>query len=201
MLLIGMARMQGPAWVSVLWAGTSTILIRIIDTNYFPTPKNSATRGNGGYFGAQVGYNVQNANLVYGIEGNLMANVASVAHSGNPSCENYSFDADLKGRGSIVGRLGMVTASNDLLYMTGGLALAKIDQKHYDCEFRGWHNAVYTGWTIGAGWEHSLATSVSFRLDANYSRYNKKTWTDQTDENFGLQPTTFQVGGGLNYRF
>lgn len=177
------------------------------DLNYFNGGKDDADSGDGGFFGVQAGYNVQKDNLVYGVEVDMMANMADNAESGKGNidgwegCPSHIFDAEMTGKGSLRGRLGMVSAGKDLFYVTGGIALAKINQRHYDCELRGTHDEVYTGWTLGVGWERMVANSVSMRVAADYSEFDKETWTDQTDERFGFEPDTLTVGASLNYHF
>jgi opacity protein-like surface antigen len=174
------------------------------DQNYFNSGKDSADRGNGGFLGVQLGYNVENANLVYGVEADMMGNFANNAESSpddNGYCTTPIFDADMTGKGSLRGRLGMTTGSNDLFYVTGGAAFAKINQRHFDCESRGRHSALYTGWTLGVGWEHMVGSSVSMRVAADYTGFKKKNWTDQTDENFGLDPNVITVGASVNFHF
>ena len=103
---------------------------------------------NGGVAGGQAGYNWQNANWVYGIEGDLqwsgekgsaIFNCAGVAPAGGACLPGLTFlpagglagttltiDQKLQWFGTVRGRVGILATPKVLFYGTGGLAFGEI---------------------------------------------------------------------------
>ncbi|WP_448044779.1 outer membrane protein [Bradyrhizobium liaoningense] len=115
-------------------------------------PAGSITSGsfdmNGAVAGGQAGYNWQNANWVYGIEGDLnwsdekgraTFNCGGVAPAGGPCLPGLTFlppgalagttltvDQHLQWFGTVRGRIGILVTPKVLFYGTGGLAFGEI---------------------------------------------------------------------------
>ncbi|WP_061027829.1 outer membrane protein [Bradyrhizobium sp. CCH5-F6] len=115
-------------------------------------PAGSITSGsfdmNGAVAGGQAGYNWQNANWVYGIEGDLnwsdekgraTFNCGGVAPAGGPCLPGLTFlppggltgttltvDQHLQWFGTLRGRIGILATPKVLFYGTGGLAFGEI---------------------------------------------------------------------------
>mgnify|MGYP002622317243 CR=1 FL=1 len=139
----------------------------------------------GGFLGVHAGYNVQNGDWVYGIEGDINYNWAEETFGG--------VDVGLDWDASLRGRLGYAW-DRTLLYGTAGLALANgyVEGGGYD------ESDTFVGWTVGAGVEHAFTQNVSARIEYRYSDFG--------DNDFGLglgdfELTQHKVGLGFSYRF
>jgi outer membrane immunogenic protein len=179
-----------------------------VDNQYFDNSKVDVRRdGQGGVVGAQIGYNWQSGAFVWGVEVEALANLGSLAQSGPGDAEgcgvpdsSHCFSADQKGSLSIKGRLGYLVTPATLLYVTGGGSWAGFRHDHYDDNLRGSNNDLYWGWTVGGGLEQKMTQHASLRLEGRYKQYEKKTWFDQSDEEFGLRPD-LDRDPGANYKF
>jgi outer membrane immunogenic protein len=166
--------------------------------------------------GAQVGYNLQSGNLVYGLEADINA-----VGGGNDSTRVRQFDqrnlvirgvGDPSVYGTIRARLGL-SADRALFYVTGGLAWAAggNDPRVTDV------NAVYSrngrrdiGWTAGLGAEYAFTNNWTARVEYLYVDLGKEdnAWScsgtcppDRIDL-AGRKDAHFNVVRvGVNYKF
>ena len=95
-------------------------------------------RSSGGFFGGQIGYNVQRGNIVFGVETDLQAPTES-------DTGGFYF-------GTVRGRVGYAI-DRALVYGTGGFAYAGAD-----CS-----GCSIDGWVLGGGVEYKLAPSWSVK--------------------------------------
>jgi outer membrane immunogenic protein len=147
-----------------------------------------------GIVGGQAGYNVQQGNLVFGIEGDIgylgisaqgadkyCADAPTCSHSNTHNISGkYDTSGDLYG--DLTGRLGYAT-NRVLFYGKGGVAFLNADLKtHYDgntvgnlypggtVPFDFDHSETLVGWTIGAGAE--VAINPSWSVKAEYQHFD-----------------------------
>lgn len=182
-----------------------------------PTVK-SNLRNTGGIGGVQVGYNIQRGKFIYGIEGDLgylglsESKTTTLQHNLNAT---YELSGGLYG--DLAGRLGY-TANNTLFYLKGGAAFLDMG---YDSHYRGSsgggtqrydfnHSETMWGWTLGAGIEHKLSSSLSLKAEYQHfdfgstsfehvnARPNNGGWTQLTT-NADVAVTVDAVTVGLNY--
>lgn len=169
-------------------------------------PFHAAIDADGGFFGAQAGYNVQFGNIVAGIEGDLAwADINGTGGvGGRPS--RASFDIDWLG--SIRGRLG-VAFDRVLVYGTGGWAFAGADAHLSDVTVGGDNRRSrddLSGWVLGAGVETAITNNVTAKVEYLYTDFGR------TNFNFGgvggasdLQARgdldTHSLKAGLNFKF
>lgn len=140
---------------------------------------------NGSLGGAQVGYNFQSGNIVYGVEADIQKSDITGKSSSNLynvpencGCSPNTLNSDLKQKvnwfSTIRGQVGY-SFNNILLYGTGGLALAGIKtnvsnvysaygDNVVDSSLNDKHTQV--GWTLGAG--AKLAVYKNWIIDAQY---------------------------------
>jgi outer membrane immunogenic protein len=125
---------------------------------------------NSGLFGgAQLGYNVQVANFLYGIEADFggMDNSASARFADPTTPARVLFVSSSGGfYGDVTGRGGIILG-NTLIYAKGGFAFFTGNIRVSD-SFDGINqdSGTFTGWTIGGGLEYAL--SPSWTLKAEY---------------------------------
>jgi outer membrane immunogenic protein len=153
----------------------------------------------GGFAGGQLGYNIQNGNIVWGVE-------VDSAWSGMGRTDTLSLggvtatgDTDVNYIGSARGRVGYA-AGNGLYYVTGGAAWARGDVQVTVAApgFVAGTSASNThfGWTIGAGGEWMIQPNWSVKIEYLYADYGSESYFGVPVD---LQVNTIKVG--LNYLF
>ncbi|HWM46526.1 MAG TPA: outer membrane protein [Xanthobacteraceae bacterium] len=150
----------------------------------FTTVHNSGADPHGFMGGAQLGYNWQNDQFVYGVEGDLQFSNAD-GTAGGAKFLNPWF-------GTVRGRAGFAM-NNILLYGTGGLAFGE-----GKVEAGGSESHSHFGWTAGAGAEVALAPHWSARVEYLF--------VNLTDERYALTGLEHDFESsllrfGFNYRF
>jgi outer membrane immunogenic protein len=93
------------------------------------------------------------------------------------------FTTDVQLNGSLRGRLGYVF-DRALVYATGGLAIADVEQGALNFErlTRENDNETYFGFTVGGGFQYAFSDALSGRIEYRY--------TNLGEENFNW-PTSF----------
>lgn len=150
--------------------------------------------------GATAGYNLRMDSMVLGFESDFAAS----GGSGNSGLGNETFTTGLEYIGTFRARTGLLL-DNTLVYVTGGVAMAKLDQTWSDS---GYPLTVYdpddwqTGWTAGAGMEYASTASWSVKVEGLY--YDLGSTTELVEDNgalYGIQPSNsgFMARLGLNF--
>jgi outer membrane immunogenic protein len=165
--------------------------------------------GSGFTGGAQVGYNVQlNPNWVAGIE-------ADINHLGldrflrDWNTPDYASGAETRGFATIRARFAY-SAGPALLYVTGGAALARVENIQAAFPPTGMVatsvSKTASGWTAGGGIETMLSANWTAKLEYLYVDVGSGTVVGPTEPGFSVVTSSitdrFQIGRfGLNYRF
>lgn len=113
-----------------------------------------------------VGYNWQQENFVYGVEGEL-------GYNGNRGTDN-DFRSKSGLEGSIRARLGYTVSPDILLYGTIGGAAEKL--KVQDQLFDISQSKGMFGWTAGAGADIKFTDNVFGRVEYRYTDYGSKNF-------------------------
>lgn len=146
---------------------------------------NNATKPSGIAGGAQIGYNWQTGQWVYGVEGDIQASGAEDRFAGWKFSNPWF--------GTIRGRFGFAL-NNILVYGTGGLAFGALD-----ADLLGRTESHTTaGWTLGAGAEVGLTPNWSAKVEYLYVDLSTQNFTLTGASNgyhFGL------LRLGANYHF
>jgi outer membrane immunogenic protein len=154
--------------------------------------------------GAHAGYNWQNDRAVLGFEADFKwLNVRDTGRA-QGAAGIASLFADVDWLSTFRVRAG-ITASPTILYVTGGLALGRVNN--------GWSTSngkanilrkTKTGWTAGVGIEHMLSPNTTGRIELRYVDLGKSTVTGT----FCCGPITTQFEnnlvefiGGLSFRW
>jgi len=156
--------------------------------------------------GLQVGGDYQFApNWVLGIEGQyswLGNNNNNVAFTGLGA--GYVYNDNLRGIGSVTGRLGY-TWGPALLYVKGGYAYADYNQSLalFGATAPFAINRRHDGYTVGAGLEYMFAQNWSGKIEYQYYDFGRTTFvTPPVLVGFGsTRSDEHTVKAGLNYRF
>ncbi len=118
----------------------------------------------GGIFG---GFDWQNGNAVFGIQGDF-----SVANMDGDWSANPDHVADIDWIGTFRARGGFLVHPNALIYVTGGLAVTRVNFKHIGRHT--WNDTFY-GWVIGGGFERILFDNVRGAIEGLYLDFDEET--------------------------
>jgi outer membrane immunogenic protein len=188
-----------------------------------PLPPN--LRPSGFVAGGQAGYNYQVGSVVAGLEADLSyAGLRDNNSATGPFSIGGVLTTQIATRldwfGTVRARLGVLPASNFLLYATGGLAYGNVrttttgsnlpaincTQTFIYCA-AGSTSGVSVGWTAGAGVEYAFAREWTARAEYLYLDLGNRSVTFPDLDNVPgtlTSASSFRahiVRGGLNYRF
>jgi outer membrane immunogenic protein len=152
----------------------------------------------GGLIGGGLGWNAQYGAWVFGVEGDYSYAAVS-GHSGFCGTVGNSCGSRLESLGTLRGRLGAVV--NDwMLYATGGWAFGEVSG-FSTAKSSG--QAMYTGWTVGAGIETRIAPQWAMKLEYLYTDLGDKDLYQAAVPGFPetLAYTVNTVRIGINYSF
>ncbi len=163
----------------------------------------------GGFGGAQIGWNWQADSLlgpiVYGIEadiqgGNLSGGGASVLGPNGPNSVQYGTSSDWFG--TVRGRVG-IAHGPVLSYVTGGFAYGNVKSTIVEAGVGTFtQDRTATGWTVGSGVEAALGGNWTGKLEYLYLNLGNRTGVafgpPAQLANTELRENIFRVG--LNYR-
>ncbi|MER9133877.1 outer membrane protein [Mesorhizobium sp. M0768] len=152
--------------------------------------------GSGAMGGAQVGYNFQSGNIVYGVE----ADISAAKIDGDTDCPNpaFSCESDVKMLGSLRGRIGYAM-DRLLIYGTGGLGFGTVEISTSPATSD--TTKTRAGWTLGAGLEYAFDDHWSLKGEYKYFDLGKADYTTGFDENVELKVHIHTGVIGLNYKF
>lgn len=136
--------------------------------------------------GAFAGYNWQQENFVYGVEGDLGYN----GEKGTNKVDGYRSRGGLEG--SLRARLGYAVSPDILLYGTAGGAgkdLKVTDLATDDSQSKGMF-----GWTAGVGTDIKFTDNVFGRVEYRYTDFGSKTFDNVGKVKDNDNRITFGVG-------
>lgn len=156
-------------------------------------------RNSGVLGGAQIGYNWQANNYVFGVEGTIsgLDNKGSFLNTAFGAGDDvFSWRANVLA--TVVGRAGFAV-QNNLFYIKGGYAgvnnrLSVVDTVGPATGSGGqthWAN----GWTVGAGWEYGITRNWIVGLEYNYAAFGSQTYQlggTTTSYTFDAKPRDIQ---------
>ncbi len=135
-----------------------------------------------GFIGGVIGgWNFQNGNWVFGIEGDFGWTGAD--GTGGTTCvtqdcsdiDFYTYDMDWNAH--VRGRAGITLGDEGrtLVFLAGGLAIADFDvgARHLGRWSRG---GTFTGWSIGGGVNHAFSNNLIGGIEALYDDYGSKSY-------------------------
>jgi outer membrane immunogenic protein len=164
----------GGSWTNEIWTNTAntTLFGDLVPHQGF------GQHGAGVFGGAQMGYNWQASNYVFGLEGTI----SGMDNSGTLSNTVFGARDDVftwrnNWMATITGRAG-ITANNNLFYVKGGYAGVSSHLAVSDIvppavgsgSDNHWHN----GWTVGAGWEYGITQNWIFGLEYDYAAFETR---------------------------
>jgi outer membrane immunogenic protein len=162
----------------------------------------------GGVAGVEYGCNQQfGTNWVFGIEGdwswsNKRGSVAELLPFGNPA-----FSDETRERWVSTSRMRIGWAwDRAWLYVTGGLAAARVDLSVTTPVLVFSDRRTVYGWTAGAGFEYAFLNNWSLKLEYLYMRFDENQYANPAFAIPILGPRSFLledhiVRAGINWRF
>lgn len=139
--------------------------------------------------GAFAGYNFQNGQFVYGLEGD-------VSYNGNEGSDG-AVSTRARVDGSIRARLGAAVTDDILVYATAGGAA---EQRRVSIP-TGHDTKGLFGYTVGAGVDAKLTDQVFARAEYRYSDFGKKTFDLPGVGATQLESNNHRVTLGLGVKF
>lgn len=183
---------------------------------------------NGGFGGAQIGYNWQfGPNFVAGVEADIAAasiKSDSASHFDLPSWGNSTRPLDVSAEskvdwfGTIRGRLGYAV-DNFLFYGTGGVAYGNvktsynINYNNGDDVLNGSSSDTRWGWAAGAGFEYGLTKNITLKTEYLYvdlgssnaandlTVHDGGAWRNVNLNSADVDSKFHTIKAGLNYKF
>ncbi|WP_424630666.1 outer membrane protein [Bradyrhizobium sp. SYSU BS000235] len=120
-------------------------------------------RSNGFIGGAQIGYNWQSGQFLYGLEADIQgADVKSNLSLGVGAPGDVGTTLDYFG--TVRGRIGVMPWERSVVYATGGLAYGQTTTSF----LLPLGEKTKVGWTVGAGFEYMIAQNWSFKTEYMY---------------------------------
>lgn len=131
--------------------------------------------GDGFVGGAHAGYLIQSGSLVYGVEGDIeFADMKGKEASPNGAGFSLGdYEKNIDWLGSLRLRTG-IAVDRALFYATGGLAVGGVEldfdptQEDFPYDIDA-NDGTKWGWTIGAGVDYAISTSLSARIEYRYT--------------------------------
>lgn len=156
---------------------------------------------NGFAGGAQLGYNWQVNNLVFGIETDFQGSSQKISENGVDPLFGGAFSSSgrLNYFGTVRGRLGLAQ-DRWLAYITGGYAYQNLKVDFSSPFGSASSSSTRGGWTIGGGLEYAFAGPWTAGLEYLYLDSGNRDWNF-----FGvtqsLRARNNVIRAKLNYRF
>ncbi|MBY9064068.1 outer membrane beta-barrel protein [Sphingomonas yunnanensis] len=158
---------------------------------------NGDSEGREGFsYGALLGYDIQNGNIVYGIDGEITdATTKSRSYNEVTAGDRFSVEA---GRDLYIGgRLGYVISPAAMIYAKGGYTNARVESRYQpntgaDSELV--DKADLDGFRLGAGLEYKLTPTAFVKGEYRYSHYGEI-------DGYNIDLDRHQLMAGLGIRF
>ena len=148
---------------------------------------NSGAKPSGFVGGVTAGYNWQNGNIVFGIEGDMQGSTADDRFA------NYKFSNPWFG--TVRGRVGYAM-NNVLVYATGGLAFGSLETESTISGLQ--QSKTSAGYTVGVGAEVGIYQNWTAKIEYLYVDLSRNDYA-LTGTSNGLDFGTVRLG--VNYHF
>ena len=154
--------------------------------------------------GAQIGYNLQYGNIVYGVEGDISFTDRRASTTGLILGVPVTVRAREQWFGSVRGRLGLA-ADRALFYVTGGVGFTDIRSSATVPGFGNFSNTkTQVGWVAGGGVEYAFTNNWTARLEGLYYHVKRYRFTAVALAGTGYTNVTQShalARIGVNYKF
>jgi outer membrane immunogenic protein len=150
------------AHAGVAWQNTQA---DTVDPQYGFSLGNTSASKTGFIGGGQIGYNWQNGNFVFGVEGDF-SGLTSKTSAGFPGYDTV-LESRIRWLSTVRSRFGLAVG-NTMAYMTAGVAIGGVKSSINNVFERFNYSSSKTkvGWTVGGGVEHMLSRNWTVGLEA-----------------------------------
>jgi outer membrane immunogenic protein len=131
--------------------------------SFIPNPNASLSK-TGFIGGGQIGYNWQNGNFVFGLEGDISALSGRASADVATGYGILTYSSKIRWLSTVRGRFGLAVG-NTMAYMTAGVAFGGVKNSVGDYYSTVSNSKTKTGWTVGGGVEHMLNRNWTVGLE------------------------------------
>ena len=155
-------------------------------------------------YGADIGYDFQRNNIVFGIEGEVSGSTSKV--------NNRPFDVNDFGYGRVKAgrdldsgaRVGALLTPSTLLYAKGGYTNGRLDLTRNNTQVTTERHFNLDGYRVGAGVEQAMGRRAYVKAEYRYSNYGAARLeyaNGNNTDNFSVDTDRHQAVVGVGLRF
>ncbi len=189
-----------PLWQGLYWGLSGGYGWGNSDSS-FDISDSASTDPEGYLASATVGYNMLlGSSLLVGIEGDL--GVMDISADDEELAGGQIYRTSFgPWWGTLRGRAGIALGPL-LLYGTGGLAFASLDNVSLDLQGdKASDSELRAGWVVGGGAEFAFSESVSAKIEYLHMDFGSTDGLTATGQNYSFDNEVDVVRAGLNFRF
>jgi outer membrane immunogenic protein len=172
----------------------------------------TSVRGTAFIGGAEIGYNWQNGNIVYGLEADISGLGGGFTNVLGPTVpsDGAGSSSRIKWLDTVRGRLGITLGNDSLAYVTGGLAVGGVNNSFNfgDPPAPAFMNnksvsKTQVGWTVGGGLQHMITPHWIVGIEALYVDLGKSSvsYNIQAPKTTSFRNTAAITRVKLDYKF
>ncbi len=171
------------------------------------SPQNTGCRADsdGVTITGRAGYDLQMDKIVLGLVGEFgSANVSDSVSAFSTTPAFYTMTRTIDYSAALRLRAGFTPAARTLVYATGGLAYAKLEQAHVSSNmvnaFTVLADEDATGYQIGGGLEQKLGKNVSVGVEYLYTGFNDDDTLVRVGQGTAGATNPFVLAGGVDFK-
>lgn len=170
-----------------------------------PQNANCTSDSDGVSFAGRVGYDSQMGKLVLGVVGEFgTADVRDAVSAFSTTPAFYYMEREIDYTAALRLRAGFTPAEKTLVYATGGLAYAKLDQSFETSNTANSFTVLADedawGYQIGAGIEQKIGKNFSIGVEYLYTGYNDDNTLIRVGQGTAGATNPFVLAGGVDFR-
>jgi outer membrane immunogenic protein len=155
-------------------------------------------------YNARVGYDRQMGKFVLGVVGEIgTADVRDSVSAFSTTPAFYYMERNIDYTAALRLRAGFTPAEKTLLYATGGVAYAKLDQSFETSNTANAFEVIAddSGWgyQLGAGVEQKIGTNFSVGVEYLYTKYNDDKTIIRVTQGTAPATNPFVLAGGVDF--
>lgn len=171
------------------------------------SPQNANCRGDsdGVSFQGRFGYDSQMNNFVLGVVGEIgTADIRDSVAAFSTTPAFYTMTREVDFTAALRLRAGFTPAEKTLLYVTGGLAYAKLDQSFESSNTANSFTVLADenawGYQLGAGLEQKIGSNFSLGVEYLYTGYNDDNTLIRVGQGTAGATNPFVLAGGVDFK-
>lgn len=170
-----------------------------------PQNTNCIPDSDGVSFAARAGYDYQMGTVVLGVVGEVgTADVTDVVSAFSTTPAFYYMERSIDYTAALRLRAGYTVTQSTLLYATGGIAYAKLDQSFETSNTANTFTVIPDdnafGFQLGAGLEQKIGSSFSLGIEYLYTGYNDDETLIRVGQGTAPATNPFVLAGGVDFK-